>query len=192
MGWQDKAACVGKHYLFEVVDRESRFRRDVKDVHARDTSIKSHNESNFKAAFAICDTCPVTRECLSSATPEDRVYTVRAGRYPSIYRSAQRGRPRKFGVEELATKECANGHIGFYKKINGRSRCMECRRISEANRRSSNGKPKRPVREFVPGTCKRGHLNKYKLDKRGYKYCYECTLEAERIKYRAKSATMPS
>lgn len=194
MDWRGRAACVGKSYLFEITERESNFRRDEKNVHLRDLLIKSRNESNFKAAFAICNTCPVVQECNSSASVEDRMHTVRAGKYPTLFKSAQRGRPRKVGPEDFRTKKCAHGHVGFYKKIAGQSRCMECRRLSDETRRRKAGAPKREfTARLISGTCKRGHVDLYKRNKKGYKYCSECTrLSRQESRDREKFATMPS
>lgn len=194
MGWQERAACKGKHHLFEIAGSESAFAKNLKDEYNRENLIRQHNESNFRTAFAICNTCPVVQECNSSASVEDRMHTVRAGKYPTLFKSAQRGRPRKVVPEDFRTKKCAHGHVGFYKKIAGQSRCMECRRLSDEARRRKAGAPKREfTARLISGTCKRGHVDLYKKNKKGYRYCSECTrLSRQESRDREKFATMPS
>lgn len=175
--WQGRAACVGKHEMFEMTDRHSDFRRDIKDIQKRDTAIRSHNHSKFASALKLCATCPVLDACRESAEPEDRTWTVRAGTLPNALK--KRGRPRVAELPaDIADRVCSRGHVGQYRSHGaGRIRCHACK--LEDQREKTGGKQKKPL-DYLPGTCPKGHVDKYRKRNKpkpsggGLLYCAEC------------------
>lgn len=189
--WEGQAACIGKQEMFEITDRESRFRRDIKNLDDRDRVISAHNRSKFAVALSICTTCPVISECEQSIEGEDAVWTVRAGKLPSAFRSRHRGRPRRMiDTGNPSEMKCGRGHVGRYTKhADGGYRCMECRA-----ERERPGIKKSPS-EFLSGTCPKGHVDKYRKRNKpkpsggGLLYCAECNrISRQKSRDKAKAA----
>lgn len=178
-GWRDQAACIGKSSLFDLVDRESSFRRDITSSKHRDRAIRSHNVANFRAAVKICKSCPVLDSCASSAQGEDTVWTVRAGKFPGIFKTRGVGRPAGpaiLGEDEIKEKVCKRGHKGHFTMQGGSLRCGECRRVYDRNRYKKDNpeaSKHQPI-PYIDGECLRGHVNMYRLNKKGYRFCTEC------------------
>lgn len=194
--WRDQAACKGRHHLFDLIDRESSFRRDVEDLVERDKLIKSYNLSNFNQAKSICESCPVFFECKDSAKGEDHAWTFRAGKLPYSLRVRAAGRPvgSKSRPVDWKTRACRKGHVGHYALKSGQYRCTECARMVDRDYRQRKGmKPRPPRADYLPGTCRHGHVDKYLPDKRDSKYCAECArIYSKEKRERNKAARMPS
>lgn len=82
--WYDHAACKGMpSYMFLVPDLEGRASgEEVSDI-----------ASNLRRGREVCLTCPVRDECLSDASDEDLLTTLRGGQIP--YRFAIVEPPRR-------------------------------------------------------------------------------------------------
>lgn len=194
-GRKGETPCKGKPELFDLTERESNFRRDIKSVEERDRAIRSHNKSKFAAALVLCESCPVKMECKETASIEDSTWTVRGGVLPSAFKFRGRGRPRTNNSNvDIANKECSRGHVGYYRKrSNDGYRCMKCRQ--ERERPVVN--PKEKI-TYLPGTCSRGHVDKFRArkarsGKQGLRYCGECNrVNRNKLREKAKAAIMES
>jgi hypothetical protein len=134
--WEDEAACIGKHRLFDIIPTPRHAEGDVADT------IKRENLANFAQAAVICASCPVLSECGTNASPEDLRYTFRAGKVPRSFSPRTVGRPSR-----PDKNTCKRGHVGMYRMRKGKKRdyreCLGCRSvISEKSRRKKGVKPK--------------------------------------------------
>lgn len=189
-GWQELAGCKGQPHLFDLTDRESNFRQDVKKVGLRDKLIKAHNLANFKEAARICAACPVFSECREDMGEEDLMGTFRAGKFPHGLSIRTAGRPR-IASTALDKRVCKRGHVGKYKRNgNGHIFCGECKRISD---RASYTPVARKAPDYIPGTCPNGHVDMYVMNNRGHRQCLECERQrSQKKRDEAKNDIMSS
>lgn len=66
--WLDRAACVGV---------------DVTLFYAPDNEIDTYKGERINAAKDICNSCPVQRECLTTALANDEVHGIWGGLTPN-------------------------------------------------------------------------------------------------------------
>lgn len=83
--WRDEAACQGQpHKWFELPDNMG---------NGSDERTQEIAELLSKGQ-AVCLTCPVRRDCDIDATNDDRRFTVRGGKRPTVFTGRKIGRPR--------------------------------------------------------------------------------------------------
>jgi len=196
--WAVDAACSNRPYeWFELPDN-----MQVEDWQSIRDKIAKGQE--------VCGTCLVAIECLLGATPEDRIHTVRGGKWPKGLSDGRVGRP--FGYRTKAPKGlkipevpgepdlCRNDHdkqiVGYY---NGK--CYECclnnwRKTNEnrdpvklairAGKRAGEREALRAAKKAAweaMDVCPQGH-DLGPVEDRLYSvkgpYCYECRLAAKR------------
>lgn len=167
-GWRERAACVGKPELFTVDDRV-----EGTDNQGNLSRWRGYDKGKFEEAARICRSCPVQQECGEDAGPGEFHWTVRAGKKPSVF-NVRPQEPK--APESLKVKVCARGHVGQFTMQGDRARCKECRREYDRNRyhQDNPGGSLRKEMHFENGTCLRGHVNRYRRNKNGDRYCAEC------------------
>lgn len=122
--WASRANCKGKAFeLFEYQEKDSPLTKDMKFKERL-----AFNYQNFELAAEICIECPVFFECGSSATTEDKYWTVRGGEPPKRFaieseQLARSGRPKGSKSKPGAPRTCKRGH---YLPTGGR--CKTCKR----------------------------------------------------------------
>lgn len=165
MDWVEQAACKGRSELFDILDKD-------RYPNMSRVKLKYLNNSNFLKAKAICDTCPVIKECQASATAEDREFTFRAGNPPTGYTFRNYGRPSKGGRPRNAF--CSQGHDSWNDRPDGSRYCTTCesfRKRLVARQEGVRPKGKRNM-------CKRGHIA-IVTGSTGRRYCKTCRDERE-------------
>lgn len=118
--WANKANCKGKAFeLFEYQEKDSPL--------AKGMSFQERiefNAANFELAAEICIECPVFFQCKSSATEDDRRWTVRGGEPPARFTHE-----RSMGENAGTARTCQRGHY-----IPAGGRCKACKQ--DARRRA--------------------------------------------------------
>lgn len=125
--WRDKANCRDKTLeLFEYTEKDSPL---AKGMNFKERM--AFNVANFELAEEICIECPVMFDCKTSATEDEKFWTVRGGEPPARYlldpeRYANVGKP----AERLPNGDrmCRRNHL-----VPGGGDCKQCK--SEANKR---------------------------------------------------------
>lgn len=135
--WQEQANCKGKAFeLFEYQEKDSPLTEGMKYKQRI-----AFNRTNFQLAEEICIECPVMLICGSSATAEEKMWTVRGGEIPTRFEEEAKrydnvGRPvgsrnknyagRDAGGQfrkEPGDRVCQRGHT-----VPGGGRCQTCKR----------------------------------------------------------------
>lgn len=80
--WRDDAACAGA-----VCDPSHPAEPSWWDVIS---SKRTEPEPANEPAIKVCDGCPVTGHCLTTAHPRHDRYSIRAGMLPAAWRGAKR------------------------------------------------------------------------------------------------------
>jgi hypothetical protein len=108
-------------------------------------------------AKGICDRCPVSAECLKSATAADLVDVMRGGVFPTGQNVAGSGKPAIFGPRNMLTKgACPAGHqIGSLADMYPSGECKKCSNERQATRRSQEKTERKPRK--LRTHCKQGH-----------------------------------
>lgn len=163
--WQDQANCLDNTpelYAYQEVDSPLTAGMSFKER-------LEFNQTNFRLAEEICIECPVFLECGSSASDEEKFWTVRGGEPPArihmdVNRYKNHGRP-KLGTVVEGGRLCGREHF-----VPGGGDCKECRK--ENNRKwmaaQRKGEAKARPKKGEDRVCDRGH----KIPGGGY--CKEC------------------
>ena len=86
----------------------------------------------------VCNTCPVKKQCLSSASKDDKKYTTRGGQPPEgLFMYPNRDMAKRFKRD----KECKQGHDEWSTRKDGIVYCVPCKR--ESDRRREKNRPPR-------------------------------------------------
>ena len=153
-GWDDEAACKRLPSHWFVPQR---------------AILRAPEKEALEAGVFACQGCPVKEQCESYASPEDFMYTVRAGHYPTAIKKLDRGRPKKVPVSKAAPGPnrrvngvCVNGHVVEEVGLTSLGRCLQCHREADARHRLKKGHlptqaPFRPLYGPEELKCERGH-----------------------------------
>lgn len=171
--WQDDAACAFlPPTMFEVA-----FMGDPIAEGLTEEELKDLNSANLEAAAKVCSTCPMKGACAETASPEDFKFTMRAGKMPTSFSPAKRGRPAK--------ERCPKDHDpnwGFKSGTKYRT-CLTCR-AEQAHARNIARRANSPKVELVKGesrgvTCKFNHDEWVKDHSNGGRWwrCVPCRRE---------------
>lgn len=113
--WRDQAICFDGPFEFW----------EMPDEWTRETEV--FDKENLALGMAMCQNCPVKEPCLSTATSDDLLHTVRGGQWPRAVSKRTVGKPPKERMSGVG--HCGYGHDLSQAGVTVEERCYECYKV---------------------------------------------------------------